>query len=324
MTAETAGRLLVWLNERRPEMVELLQRLVRAESPSVEPRSQQGPFRILAAELERIDYLVRPVREGTAGDHLYARPRRRWRGEPRQLLIGHMDTVWPLGTLTEMPVRLESGLLYGPGTADMKGGLVEIVFALRALHELGLAPAATPVVLVNTDEEIGSVDSSAIHPPARPRRRARVRARVRRGPGRPAEDRAQGHRPLHAHDPRTAGARGRRLRARGQRDPRALPSGAAAVRAERPRPRHHGERGHDRRRTASQRRRARRRCDRRRACPHGGGRTRGRACPAGAAPDARGRHTRGRGRLPAPADGAAAAQPRAAREGNPARRRTRR
>ena len=162
MTAETAGRLLVWLNERRPEMVELLQRLVRAESPSVEPRSQQGPFRILAAELERIDYLVRPVREGTAGDHLYARPRRRWRGEPRQLLIGHMDTVWPLGTLTEMPVRLESGLLYGPGTADMKGGLVEIVFALRALHELGLAPAATPVVLVNTDEEIGSVDSSSI------------------------------------------------------------------------------------------------------------------------------------------------------------------
>ena len=50
-------------------------------------------------------------------------------------------------------------MLFGPGTADMKGGLVEIVFALRALHELGLPPAATPVVLVNTDEEIGSVDS---------------------------------------------------------------------------------------------------------------------------------------------------------------------
>ena len=50
-----------------------------------------------------------------------------------------MDTVWPVGTLAEMPVHGEDGLLFGPGTADMKGGLVEIVFALRALHELGLA-----------------------------------------------------------------------------------------------------------------------------------------------------------------------------------------
>jgi glutamate carboxypeptidase len=143
-------------------MIELLERLVRAESPTVEPRAQEGPFRILAAELERIDYLVRPVRDGAVGDHLYARPRRRRRGCPRQLLVGHMDTVWPLGTLSEMPVRVEKGLLFGPGTADMKGGLVEIVFALRALNELGLTPAATPVVLVNTDEEIGSIDSRSI------------------------------------------------------------------------------------------------------------------------------------------------------------------
>jgi glutamate carboxypeptidase len=73
-----------------------------------------------------------------------------------------MDTVWPIGTLAQMPVHTVDGLLFGPGTADMKGGLVEIVFALRALRELGLAPAATPVVLVNADEEIGSIDSSRI------------------------------------------------------------------------------------------------------------------------------------------------------------------
>ncbi|HYA10001.1 MAG TPA: M20/M25/M40 family metallo-hydrolase, partial [Gaiellaceae bacterium] len=162
MTAATAPELLHWLDDRRPQMIELLERLVRAESPTVEPRAQEGPFRILAAELERIDYLVRPVRDGTVGDHLYARPLQRRRGVPRQLLIGHMDTVWPLGTLAEMPVRAEDGLLFGPGTADMKGGLVELVFALRALHELGLKPEATPVVLVNTDEEIGSVDSRSI------------------------------------------------------------------------------------------------------------------------------------------------------------------
>jgi glutamate carboxypeptidase len=159
MAAQTARRLLRRLEEYRPEMVE---RLVNAESPSLEPSAQREPFRILAAELERLDYLVRPVGDGSAGDHLYARPRYRRRSEPRQLLIGHMDTVWPLGTLAEMPVHLENGRLFGPGAADMKGGLVEIVFALRALHELGLEPRVTPVVLVNTDEEIGSLDSTPL------------------------------------------------------------------------------------------------------------------------------------------------------------------
>jgi glutamate carboxypeptidase len=61
-----------------------------------------------------------------------------------------------------MPLHEQDGQLYGPGVADMKGGLVEIVFALRALHELGLRPSVTPIVLVNTDEEIGSRDSTRL------------------------------------------------------------------------------------------------------------------------------------------------------------------
>lgn len=162
MAAGTGGRLLRWLDEHGEEMLALLERLVRAESPSVDRRAQEGPFRILAAELEGIDYVVRRVPDGAAGDHLYARPRRRRRGDPRQLLIGHMDTVWPIGTLAAMPVHYEGGFLFGPGTADMKGGLVEIVFALRALHALGLEPPATPVVLVNTDEELGSIGSTPL------------------------------------------------------------------------------------------------------------------------------------------------------------------
>ena len=158
----SAGRLLLWLDERREEMVELLERLVRAESPSRDVGAQAAVFGILASELGEIGYAVRHVRGHGCGDHLYARPLRRRRGDPRQLLLGHMDTVWPLGTLAEMPLRREGGFLFGPGTADMKGGLVQIVFALRVLDELGLAPPATPVVLVNSDEEIGSVDSTAI------------------------------------------------------------------------------------------------------------------------------------------------------------------
>jgi glutamate carboxypeptidase len=158
----TAARLLAWLEDHRREMVELLERLALAESPTLEPGTQAGPFRILAGELEQDGFVVRSVKGVGVGAHLYARPRRRVHDGSRQLLVGHMDTVWPVGTLAEMPLHERDGILYGPGVADMKGGLVQIVFALRALHELGLEPAVTPVVLVNTDEETGSHDSTRL------------------------------------------------------------------------------------------------------------------------------------------------------------------
>ncbi len=160
MAPSVSQLILGWMSDHDRELVELVERLAGAESPSLDPHSQRGPFGILAAELDRIDYLVRPVHGVGVGDHLYARPKQRLHNGARQLLIGHMDTVWPIGTIAEMPIRGEDGLLFGPGVADMKGGLVEIVFALRALRELELQPSVTPVVFVNTDEEIGSIDST--------------------------------------------------------------------------------------------------------------------------------------------------------------------
>jgi glutamate carboxypeptidase len=64
-----------------------------------------------------------------------------------------------VGTLDRMPVREEEGRLHGPGTLDMKGGLTQAVFALRALRALGLEPAVSPVLFFNSDEEIGSPES---------------------------------------------------------------------------------------------------------------------------------------------------------------------
>jgi glutamate carboxypeptidase len=140
-------------------MCDLLERLALAESPSRVPDAHREAFLVLARELEAIGYLVREVPGGEVGAHLYARPAQRVLGAPYQLLIGHLDTVWPVGTLATMPVRCEDGNLRGPGVFDMKGGLAQMAFALRALHELGLEPALTPVVHVASDEEIGSVDS---------------------------------------------------------------------------------------------------------------------------------------------------------------------
>jgi glutamate carboxypeptidase len=161
MTARTVhgAELHGWLREREVEMVDLLVRLARAESPTVVPESQDAPLGLLREELERSALSVRRLRGARTGGMLFARPASRRRGAPFQLLCGHADTIWPLGSVEEIGISRENGVVRGPGTYDMKGGLVEIVYALRAIAAHGLEPEVTPVVLVNTDEEIGSPES---------------------------------------------------------------------------------------------------------------------------------------------------------------------
>jgi len=150
-------------------MVDLLARLARAESPSHDPAAQEPVFALLAEALAPAGYRARRRRgpqisnkiSRQSGGQLLAVPERRGRRAPLQLLLGHSDTVWPRGTVERMPVELRDGRLAGPGVFDMKGGLTQAVFALRALAELGLTPPAAPVLFVNSDEEIGSADSTA-------------------------------------------------------------------------------------------------------------------------------------------------------------------
>jgi glutamate carboxypeptidase len=93
---------------------------------------------------------------------LCGRPRARCGSSPLQLLVGHCDTVWPVGTVRQMPVRVEGDSLHGPGVLDMKGGLVQMLYALRAVKDLGLQPPADSVAVINSDEEIGSPDSTRL------------------------------------------------------------------------------------------------------------------------------------------------------------------
>lgn len=146
------------LSQQRESMVALLSDLVAAESPSDVPETQAGPLRILREQFERLGYDVRHTPGERTGGYLIARHPAAG-ARPRQLLLGHCDTVWPVGTLAEMPLEIDGDILRGPGSFDMKGGLVQGIFALRALHELGLDPPQAPVFLVNTDEEIGSIES---------------------------------------------------------------------------------------------------------------------------------------------------------------------
>jgi len=159
LTPEVAQDVRDYLRERRPVMVDLLRALVEIETPSTEPDTQKPALDLLAERLRALGFAVRRLPGRTSGGHLYARPADRERGAPVQLLLGHVDTVWPLGTLARMPFGVRDGRARGPGVYDMKAGLVQIVAALEALDALGLDPPATPVVLINSDEEIGSAES---------------------------------------------------------------------------------------------------------------------------------------------------------------------
>lgn len=143
------------------EMVEFVESLAKAESPSRSKEAQRDVQAQVAALLGEMDFRVRVFEGGDFGGAVFAAPRERPKHAAAQLLLGHTDTVWPIGTLSTMPVvhDREAGVLRGPGVFDMKGGLAVGLYALRALRAVGLNPTVTPVVFFNADEEIGSPES---------------------------------------------------------------------------------------------------------------------------------------------------------------------
>lgn len=155
----TGARVLDYLHARRDRMRDLLERLVELESPSMLAASQRPVQARLREALADIGYRSRILAGRTTGGTLYASPRERRHPAPYQLILGHTDTIWPVGTLEEMPMRMDRGRLYGPGTFDMKAGLVQGVFAVEALRHCVRDPEVTPVFIYNSDEEIGSPDS---------------------------------------------------------------------------------------------------------------------------------------------------------------------
>jgi len=152
--------ILSYLHDQRESLIELVSELVLIESPSTEPASQAAILERLRAEFERLDYRVIQLPGKTSGGHLYAAPRERARRQPAQLMIGHCDTVWPLGTLQSMPLLRDSSKLSGPGVYDMKAGLTEIIYALQTIRALDLTPEVAPLCFINSDEEIGSREST--------------------------------------------------------------------------------------------------------------------------------------------------------------------
>lgn len=154
-------RILEHLQAHEEELIDLCGELVEIESPSPDPGATRQMLDRLTKELDHLGYRYRMSRPDKSGGYLYARPAGRPHHRPRQLLVGHVDTVWPLGTLANRPWLVEDGVAHGPGVFDMKASVVQILFALRAVEALGLDPPAVPLVVFNSDEEIGSRESTS-------------------------------------------------------------------------------------------------------------------------------------------------------------------
>jgi glutamate carboxypeptidase len=149
--------LLAGARRKQSALLDLIQQLVRAESPSDDKAAVDACIALAAAHARGLGGRVKLHHQRGFGDLLEARfgPKSKSGSERRTLLLGHLDTVWPLGTLKTMPCRLSEGRLWGPGTLDMKAGAAMAFTAIEMLAETGLLQREI-VLLLTSDEEIGS------------------------------------------------------------------------------------------------------------------------------------------------------------------------
>jgi glutamate carboxypeptidase len=155
--------LLAGARRKQDSLVELTRRLVLAESPSDDKSAVNACVLLAADHIRRLGGRVKLHKQSNFGDVLEAHfgPKSKRGAHGRILLLGHLDTVWPIGTLKRMPCRVSAGCLWGPGTLDMKAGVAISLTALEMLTEAGLLNREI-ILLLNSEEEVGSPVSRPI------------------------------------------------------------------------------------------------------------------------------------------------------------------
>ena len=151
--------LLTWCREEERWLRNTIETFVRLESPSTDKAAVDRCGNEIAARLAEIGGRVTHLKQQERGDHLRAE----FGGDGRQIMmLGHFDTVWPVGQLDRMPFSEQDGRLHGPGIFDMKSGLSIGMLAVRAALKHRTKTMPRVVMIWTTDEEIGSTTSRAI------------------------------------------------------------------------------------------------------------------------------------------------------------------
>jgi glutamate carboxypeptidase len=151
--------LLAYCERELPWLLETIEALVSVESPTGDAAATNRCLAELASRLDELGGVITRVPGGPAGDPLRFEI---GSGVRQVLLLGHADTVWPLGSLAARPFQEEGGSLYGPGVFDMKAGLAIAALAVKALTHERERLHGRIVMLVTADEEAGSRASRAV------------------------------------------------------------------------------------------------------------------------------------------------------------------
>jgi len=152
-----------WLQEQSPRFIEDLQALVNVDCGTSNKAGVDKVGRLFRSMLAADSFELTEFPLAEYGDCCLATLG--GTGKARILLIGHLDTVFPDGTVAERPMRLEGRRVFGPGVSDMKAGLLAGLYAVRALRHVGFQDFARIDFFVNTEEEVGSPKSRSFYAP---------------------------------------------------------------------------------------------------------------------------------------------------------------
>lgn len=158
--AGVRGKIRAQVRELRAEYLRDLKRIVDMDSPTDDKAGVDAVGRVVRGWLAASGAAVETVPQAARGDHYRAT----WPGAadaPTVVLVGHIDTVFPVGTATERPFTITGNRATGPGVSDMKSGVLAGIYAVRVLRDLGV-PLPTVRYVVNADEEVGSQTSRAL------------------------------------------------------------------------------------------------------------------------------------------------------------------
>ncbi|HEX6803686.1 MAG TPA: M20 family metallopeptidase [Terriglobales bacterium] len=163
MSTPTPAEQLSYFRKQQREILDTIQQLVEIESPSDVKAAVDRLGTVIASRFGELGAKVRVHRAEKSGDHLQISfPSPRARATP-VLLLGHMDTVYSIGTISKMPFRVAKGRVFGPGVADMKAGIALAFHVAEALLQWGNGKLSRPVtLLLVSDEEVGSASSRKV------------------------------------------------------------------------------------------------------------------------------------------------------------------
>ncbi|RHW39545.1 M20 family peptidase [Lysinibacillus yapensis] len=146
-----------FIQGKKTEMLQLIEQLVNIDSGSYVKKGVDRVGAILKEKYEELGFIVDVKEEKVFGNNMVIQHKNA--KDPKIILVAHMDTVFPEGTVAKRPFTIEGSRAYGPGVVDMKSSQVELIYAIKALQKVGSKSVENILIILNVDEELGSITS---------------------------------------------------------------------------------------------------------------------------------------------------------------------